>query len=374
VFAAGRSGTVRVLVREEGAASAVRLALEAGSPASGLQVEAVDAAALPARIAEADVVVLNDLERLGDSELQTLLDFYRSGGGLLIVLGARADPGFWNNSLLREAGAGALGPSERAAAGAAWRLLRTAAGHAVLAGFPARPGEPLTSARFQAIRALEPGPETRVLLEFDRAHPALVEARRALVFAAGLDPADSDFPVSGAYLPLLHQAVKVLGRGTAASSLAPGDRYQAPASTGTWRIEGEDGREVPAQLTAAGGATRLVSEPLERPGLYRVLQGGVLHTTFAVNPDPRESDLSSMSEAALLQAFPPGRAQVVRPGEGLARRVREARYGRELWSWFVILALIFLIAETVIGRWGLAETGPEGAAAPAAPGGGATRA
>ena len=100
----------------------------------------------------------------------------------------------------------------------------------------------------------------------------------------------------------------------------------------------------------------------------------MLHTTFAVNPDPRESDLSSMSEGALLQAFPPGRAQVVRPGEGLARRVREARYGRELWSWFVILALIFLIAETVIGRWGLAETGPEGAAAPAAPGGGATRA
>jgi len=40
----------------------------------------------------------------------------------------------------------------------------------------------------------------------------------------------------------------------------------------------------------------------------------------------------------------------------------------------VILALIFLIAETVIGRWGLAETAPEGAAAEAGRAPGATRA
>jgi len=33
--------------------------------------------------------------------------------------------------------------AQRAAPGAAWRLMRAAAGHAVLAGFPARPGEPL---------------------------------------------------------------------------------------------------------------------------------------------------------------------------------------------------------------------------------------
>ncbi len=42
VFAAGRSGTLRVLVREDGPPSSLRLALEAGSPASGLAVEAVN--------------------------------------------------------------------------------------------------------------------------------------------------------------------------------------------------------------------------------------------------------------------------------------------------------------------------------------------
>ncbi len=231
--------------------------------------------------------------------------------------------------------------------------MRATAGHAVLAGFPARPGEPFSSARFQAIRTLGAGPGARVLLAFDPSHPALIETPHALLFAAGLDPVSSDFPVSGAYLPLLHQAVKVLGRGTASASLLPGERYQAPASTGVWRIVDEEGRDVPSELTASGGATRLVSDPLERTGLYRVFLGGALRNAFAVNPDPRESDLSATPEAALVQAFPAGRAQVIHPGEGLARRVREARYGRELWSWFLALALLLLVAETVLGRWGM---------------------
>ncbi len=372
-FAAGRAGTLHLLLREDGPPSALRLALEAGggasggsasgAPASGIAVETVDAASLPARIQDADVVVLHDLERLAPTELQAVLDFYRGGGGLLVVPGARADAPSWNASLLAELGAGELGSLETAAAGSAWRLTREVAGHPVLAGFPARPGEPLSAARFGRVRGFRPAPGARVLLEFDHTHPALVESPHALLFTAPLDPSASDFPVSGAFLPLLHQAVKVLGRGTAAGSLAPGERYSAPATTGQWHIEDTEGREVPSALTTEGGGTRLLSAPLERPGLYRVLLGATLRSTFAVNPDPRESDLAPLPEAALLGAFPSGRAQVVRPGADLARRVREARYGRELWAWFVVIALILLAAESVIGRWGMAARAPGGSRA-----------
>lgn len=362
-FASGRAGTLRVVLREDGPPSALRFALEAGSPASGLAVTAVDGARLASGVRDADVLVIGDLERLGPTELQAVLDFYRGGGGVLLAPGLRADATAWNESLLRELGAGTLGASETAAPGAAWRLQRVVAGHAVLAGFPTRPGEPLSSARFQSVRGFRPGAKGRVLLEFDRAHPALIEAPHALVLNAPLDPASSDFAVSGAFLPLLHQAAKVLGRGTAAASLAPGDRYRAPAATGEWRIEDERGREVASSLSAESGATRIVSEPLERPGLYRVLESGKLRGTFAVNPDPRESDLTPLPDAALTAAFPAGRAQILHPGADLARRVREARYGRELWSWFVIAALLLLIAESIVARAGMAGRGAPAARA-----------
>jgi len=354
VFAAGRAGTLRVLLREEGGPSPLRIALETGAPASGIALEALDAGALPARIADADAVVIHDLERLGPTELQAVLDYHRGGGALLVVLGRRADPAFWNGSLLADLGAGRLGDLEQAAPGATWRLRRRAAGHPALAGFPPRPGEALSTARFVTLRRMTSAPGTRTLLEFDRDRPALIEAGRTFLFLAPLDTEASDFPVSGAFLPLFHQTVKVLGRGTAAPSLIPGERYGAPAGTGTWRIEDSGGREVAVELVASEGATRLLSAPLERPGLYRVLQGGQLRASFAVNPDPRESDLTVFPEAALIRAFPPGRTTVLMPRADLAKRVREARYGQELWAWFLILALALLVAETVIGRWGLA--------------------
>jgi hypothetical protein len=40
-------------------------------------------------------------------------------------------------------------------------------------------------------------------------------------------------------------------------------------------------------------------------------------------------------------------------GTDLARRVREARFGRELWRECLLLALALLVAETLIGRIGM---------------------
>jgi len=351
VFAAGRAGTLRAVLREDGPASPLRLALEAGSPASGLTVRALDASQLAAGIGDADLLVIGDVERLGPSELQRLLDFHRAGGGVLLVPGPRADLAFWND-LLNQLHAGVLGLDTPAPPGATWRLLRAVAGHAILDGFPTRPGEPLTQARFTSVPVFTPAAGARTLLRFDDTHSALVEAGRVLVLSTPLDAARSDFALSGAFLPLVHQAARVLARGTAAPALHPGDTWSAPASA-EWRIEDEAGRDIPVTVETSGGATRAVSVPLERTGLYRAFAGPELRASFAVNPDPTEGDLVPIPDASLIAAFPSGRARLLRVGDDLAARVREARFGRELWPEFVLLALLLLFAESVIGRWGM---------------------
>ncbi|MFN8586597.1 MAG: BatA and WFA domain-containing protein [Candidatus Eisenbacteria bacterium] len=357
VFAAGRAGALHVLLREDGDPSPLRLALEAGGELSGLDVKTVDGATLAAQASGADALVIGDVERLGPAELQAVLDAWRGGGALLLAPGARADAAWWNETLLRETGAGVLGALEQAPAGAEWRMRLEAAGHPALEGFAARPGEPLSAARFLRARAFAPAAGARAIARYDGAHAALVEAPRTLVLSAALDAASSDFATSGAFLPLVHQCARVLARGTAAASLAPGDAWRAPASTGDWRVTGEDGREVPVTLGGEQGASRLVTAPLESPGLYRVWQGRQLRGSFAVNPDPAESDLAAADERELLAAFPAGRAVVLRAGDSLAHRVREARYGRELWPWFVALALALLAAETALGRPSTAKRG-----------------
>ena len=352
-FSSGDAATLRVLLLEGAGSPALKLALEAGAPASGLEVEEVDGSSIEKRAPSADVIVIHDVERLAPSALQAVLDFWRAGGPLFITLGPHAESAFWNSTLLKELGLGDLGAPESAPAGAAWRLHVAAPGHPVLAGFPASPGQPLSAARFFSVRRLGAG-VARTVLSFDRDHPALLEAPHALVLCSSLEPAATDFPVSGAFLPLMHQAVKWLARGSASATLEPGDRYAAPAGTGSWRIEDAAGRDVPCQLTTRGGSTRLVSAPLERTGLYRVFEGANLRRVFAVNPDPRESDLTPIDRLRLEHLFPAGRVRTLEGGADLARRVREARFGRELWRECLMLALALLLAETILGRIGMA--------------------
>ncbi|MGH7740783.1 MAG: hypothetical protein ACRENS_02040, partial [Candidatus Eiseniibacteriota bacterium] len=83
-----------------------------------------------------------------------------------------------------------------------------------------------------------------------------------------------------------------------------------------------------------------------------------LRRVFAVNPDPRESDLAPLDRTRLERLFPAGRVRTLEGGADLARRVREARFGRELWRECVLLALALLIAETLIGRLGMGGIGP----------------
>ena len=113
--------------------------------------------------------------------------------------------------------------------------------------------------------------------------------------------------------------------------------------------------------SAIGGASRLESAPLERPGLYRVLLAGALRNTFAVNPDVRESDLDARSRARHDRRVPGRPRADPAPRREPARRVREARYGRELWTWFVVLALLLLVIETIVARVGAddADAGAE---------------
>ena len=76
-----------------------------------------------------------------------------------------------------------------------------------------------------------------------------------------------------------------------------------------------------------------------------------------VTPIPRSTSPRS-PERALVSAFTAGRARVVHAGADW-RAAGEARYGRELWSWFIVIALVLLVAETIIARAGMGSRVPE---------------
>ena len=355
-FAGGPSGRTQIGLIDGNpqAGSPLSLALAAGQEAGQVDHRRLEAFSLtPGALSGLDAVLLNDVPELPAAALSALVDYAKGGGAIAVVLGPRARPEFYGGKLFPALKGPALGPA-RDAGGGQWTLRLAAPGHPAFEGFAARAGEPLTQAAFRRAWTLRPGPTSRVLARFATDLPALVEDGRLLVFASDADGAWNDFPTRGAFLPLWLQSLRSLSRGTAGEDLKPGERFSTPLPASErapdLRLTDPRGRAVPLSQTLAEGARRLQSPPLETVGLYRLSAGARPLRDVAVNLDTRESDLSRLSPADARKRWASYQPVVLEGAVDLARRIREGRYGREIGSLLLALALACLVAETVIAR------------------------
>jgi hypothetical protein len=75
-----------------------------------------------------------------------------------------------------------------------------------------------------------------------------------------------------------------------------------------------------------------------------------LLTRWAVNPDPVESDFTPIDSRELEQIVGNGNIVSIQKEQALASIVTTSRYGRELWKYFIGIALLFLIIEMMLAR------------------------
>lgn len=172
-----------------------------------------------------------------------------------------------------------------------------------------------------------------------------------VLVASAADAAATDLPVRAGFIPWLDELLSQrLAQGTgAALDAAPGATVRVP--TGIDAIEAPDGSTRPV----ASGAT------IEAPwtaGVHFWRRGGERAGALVVNGEARESDLARLapdSLAALLGAT----ATVAPPDAGAATDALFAAGGRRtLARTFLALALLLLVAESVVARRGIFRPSP----------------
>lgn len=355
---AGSGGVVSV---SGGAVSGAEFIATALDPLGGgefFQVRTVgpDALSDPAGI-DAQVVVLLDVPRLSDQAVESLGRFRARGGGILIALGERTDPRYYNTQVLSKLTSIELRNVVRDEGAGTYRTLRPIiASHPAFAGFGLGPGEELGSARYRQIIEAHAGADARVLAEFSGNLPALVEENGVALFTSSLDGSWNDFPTSASFLPFVHQLVRSLATraGADRASLVVGTILEASLPQGAVNppvtcVDPLDGRTA-VQTTPIDALTRLRSPATTQPGLHRFVDNdGRTVAAFAVNLDPAEGELSLASSDLRTRVFGRG-AQQIAAGETITRDLLEGRYGRELWRWILALVLILLAAESLLAR------------------------
>ena len=356
-----------LLVRGEGQrADLVALALGVAAERGGLALnEIADGALAGADLDRVDAVILVGPGALGPGTAGRLAAFVAAGGGVLAFPGSEPET---LNDLLAAVGGGRIAGTVGASGGPSiGGLAETDLDHPLFAGVfdSSRPTPESPDVR-RAARYTPGGGDESTLMRLQAGPPLLQEIRhgdgRLLFVGVAADPAWSDLPLRGLFVPLLYRSVATLAAGTASADTGE----LAVRQGGQLRVEGvEPGTSLrlvapdgtatqPPQRTVPGGVVLDVDDAVDQPGLYRVMQGARVLRVVALNEAARESDPTPLdaAEAARRLEAATGRPVRVVGGADLASASR-GEGGPPLWSVFLALALACLLAETLLTtRWG----------------------
>ena len=199
-------------------------------------------------------------------------------------------------------------------------------------------------------------PDMRVLARFDDGDPAIVEQSvgkgRALIFASGWQPKDSQLALSTKFVPLLNSILEIgAPRFDAQSQYFVGDVVPVETfdsdHTDAARFIGPDETETlvaPDETSFTATAS---------PGIYTVASATGA-PRFAVNLQPRESRTDPMPdtqlESAGVRLHKKTLAQDIDAAgaAALQRQLRsqELESRQKFWRWLIMGAIAFLLIET----------------------------
>jgi hypothetical protein len=314
-------------------------ALEA-STATGLMVQPMPIERLPDQdLNKSAFVVLNNPGNLDDAAVKKISDYIAKGGAVLIAVG----PNTLREHVVPVAGNPVMAVDQRQGADNA------ASGLPVLQ----TPGQ-FANVEFLQTARLTARPNEPVLTRFADGSPLLIEKRegegRMLVFASTLDNSTNDFPLHASFLPFVAQTAAYLaGTQSDPSSIVVGTPVQL-RQTNTQNtaadVIGPDGRH----LLSLADASRAMSYTVDREGFYDVQRAGRQRTLVAVHSDRRESDLTQVSADSLKIWSNTGDSSAD-PVSGAKQQI----VPRNLWRYFLTLAFLTALVESVFGMRYLAR-------------------
>jgi hypothetical protein len=319
-------------------------ALEAGTEAA-FKIESltVDKAAGSQPSAYA-FVVLSDVLSLTPSFEQSLVEYVRRGGSVLIAAGTSAAHA-GRLPVLEES---VLESRDYSRDGSGFLTVgETDRSHPSI-----KNADGWTGVKFYfAVRVNDAN--SQVVARLADQTPLLLEKRlgegRVLLFASGMDNLTNDFPLRPAFIPFVEQTARYLsglensGGGRLVDSVVELRTSKLPGAS--VEVTGPNGERALSLNEAASAQTF----PLTRAGFYEFRRADGHTDLTGVNPDRRESDLDVMPEdvLSLWRAGSSGREAASAGGQAQAEQ-----RPRDLW-WFVMLVVLAAaVAESLVaGRY-----------------------
>jgi hypothetical protein len=321
-----------------------------------------------AELEQVDAIILDGVRSIPDYLAEALIEQVQAGAGLLLMPAADGSLSDYNR-LLTLAGSPGYGNvvGSYGSFTTVDRMAPPEGEHPLLNGiFEAEEGEtirlnvPEFFYFFDIVRSGRAADQP--VLTLRTGTPLLMETRlgegKILYSAAGSDPGWSNFPLKPFFAPLFYNVLNWLAGSEPARLLTHETgspfRFEYRGDSAAPLLQKGEERILPETRQLFRGREIIYAAEEWVPGWLRV-DPEDQNILIGVNFDTMESDLNPLTKSDLGELFR-GRFALVQEmpaggDESLAERnLRQSAFGKEIWYWFVFIALILLLLETVLSK------------------------
>ena len=312
-----------------------------------LAVERTGSDAISQRaLADYSALVVSDVGVLSGASVTSIQRYLEGGGTVLMTLGPRAA----RLDKIPLSGHTRSGRNLNSQGGG-WtgRVSSVEQSHPAL-----RDAQGWRSVRFFRYVAVDPQADDATLIRFEDGGPLLIERRvgagRLLVLTSPLDREWNDLAIHPLFVRFIGEAARYLTSAAAAPNALVGSILPLGlnASNGA-QVFDPHGRRA----TALGDTSEKPRILADQIGFYEV-RGGGRSDWIAVNADPRESELSRLSDDSVSQWT---RMQKEGPDPGAAPQVAAADASlaanpalKSIWPWLLLIAVTLAFIEPLVAN------------------------
>jgi hypothetical protein len=266
-------------------------------------------------LADYDCVFLCDVSAFDANEAKLLESYLKAGGGVIWCLGDKVEADRYNQQLYRD-GQGILPAKLGERQGdknvdRAFVFDARDLSHPIVNIFQGNTGVGLESTLTFQYDAVTPAPSrAHTVLKFENGDPAIVEmpvgAGRAILVTTSVDETWGTWALWPSFVPMVQEMVIYAISGQVGERQLRVDEplletLQTRGADVSGSVSRPDGQVEAVQLAEGGGVTQFSYEKTDVAGFYEVEFGPPVsqHSSFAVNVDPRESNLAKLEKTEL---------------------------------------------------------------------------